>query len=761
MVATHFEPTAARKAFPCWDEPGFKAEFEVSLKHYPNYTALSNMPVESLTNATDGKIWTHFKKSPPMSTYLVTFIIAAYEQFTNGEGNMTFWTSKSNKNNVGLAFDISQAAVTAMEQYTGISYSLPKLDQVTIPRYSSSATEHWGVISYLTHAISFDSNRDDITVQDRVIQLTIHEVSHQWFGNLVTPIWWDDLWLNEAFAVYFSGKLVDQILKNWHGKNLFVVDVINRISFVAELKIRYPLPIKWNPKSPIDISMIFNGVTYRKGAAILYMLENILSEKIFQDGVRKYLKRNQFSGVTANNLFHALQESYDENRLFATLNIQELMDPWLKQTGYPIINVTRNYETGDINITQYNAMKTNPDNLWMIPLTFTDSSKLKFDNTQPTHWLRPVRERFTLYNTNKDDWVIFNIKLSGFYRVHYDLKNWKRIADYLHTDNFYKIDPINRAQLIYDLHYFATIDDQYYEVLIDVISYMYRETHFLPWIPTMKIIELFDNLLINTPAYDLFERFMLHLLNNIVEHVGFEYDKSENHLVQLARYHLLPWACAFGQEECRKFASEKIATHLQNPYDNIITPSEESWIYCNGLRVSNESIWENLMNAHLANPLVQPGLQYLGCTNNRNLMKKYLILAIADNSTLLGDQVSDAFLSIMSGKRDNVDFALDFFISYIDQIRQHFNVRDLTKEIDRIAVDFTRTIKSPDQYDKFVGFVTNQEKLGKMSWTDTLLKKARRTMSSSEKMSSMFHRIIDSNPSLFNFIHEPLYSNNY
>lgn len=139
----------------------------------------------------------------------------------------------------------------------------------------------------------------------------------------------------------------------------------------------------------------------------------------------------------------------------------------------------------------------------------------------------------------------------------------------MHTNNFYKIDAKNRAQFIDDLYYFADIDDQYYEILIDVISYLYRETNYLPWIPTLEIIEKFNGLLMNTPSYNIFEKFMLHLLNNIVEYVGFENNKNENHLVQLARHHLLPWACAFGHEECRSVARDKVTAHLENPSSNV------------------------------------------------------------------------------------------------------------------------------------------------------------------------------------------------
>ncbi|KAK0077292.1 hypothetical protein PV325_004170 [Microctonus aethiopoides] len=759
MVATHFQATAARNAFPCWDEPGLKAEFEISIKHYHNRTALSNMPLRRESNANDYKIWSHFEKSPPMPTYLVTFVLANYDHIATGNENVTFWTTKDNLANVKLAFDVCQDVITAMEDYTGIPYSLPKLDQVTIPQYTSGATEHWGLISYMKNAILYNVNESSVLFRDGAIQLTIHETAHQWFGNLVTPAWWDDLWLSEAFAVYFTYKISDQIFERWHGVDLFVLEVVNRISYNAESWYGGKHPIKWNPESPDEIRELFGPVTYRKGAAVLFMLEHILSEEVFRDGIAKYLDKHRFGSVTTDDLWRAFQKSYEDKGRHPHLNIKELMDPWLEQTGYPLLNVTRDYESGLANVTQMNAIESQSGNVWMIPISLTTRSLPDFAYTRPTHWMRRSNESLTLYGINRDDWMIINIQQTGFYRVNYDYENWKRLADYLNTNNYYKIHVRNRAQLIYDLLFLASYEDKYFELLIDVMTYLHREINYLPWIPSLTVFERFNSMLINTPAYDMFEKFAVHLISNITNHIGFEDHANEDHLITLGKQEILPWACALGHEKCRNSATNKLAMFFKDPNEYPISPGAQRWVYCQGLMYANLTIWDRVMNAHFANPLNQPGYEFLGCTDDHYIMRKYLVLAMAENASLLIEELSTAFSSIITGRRENFDFALDYFINHIDRMRQYFNARHLTKRIDDIAELLSRNIKNPDQYDKFRGFLDRQKEHGKMSDTKKLVDTARETMEESKKISAQFHALVDKKPSLFELIHGPTYIN--
>ncbi|XP_034941475.1 uncharacterized protein [Chelonus insularis] len=749
MIATHFQPTAARNAFPCWDEPGLKAEFEIALKHYPNYTAISNMPVRSRVETDDGKILTHFEKTPIMSTYLVTFIVANYAKRFVHHDNLTFYTTVENIRFTSLAYEVSEAILYEMENYTKIPYSLPKLDQVTIPQYSSSATEHWGAISYWTNLILYKEFETSVIARDRIVYLTAHELSHQWFGNLVTPAWWDDLWLSEAFAVYFTYKMTDLVFPYWNSIELFITEVVHQISYNAESRGRVPRPIKWYPASPTEIRQMFTPVTYRKGAAVLRMLEHIVTEEVFRDGITKYLNKHRFGVVTTNDLWRALQDTYQEKGVHPHLNIKKIMDPWLEQTGFPILKVVRDYKTGIANVTQSNALDQESDNLWMIPVTLTTSTHPDFNYTKPTHWIPRSRDNYTFYGIDKDDWVILNVQQTGFYRVNYDYENWKRLADYLNTDNYEKIHVINRAQIIFDIFDFMKNDKMYVEPFFDIALYLYKETNFLPWMPILSAIESLNQLLINTPVYDLFSKLMLHLMNNIVDHVGFEDQKYENHLDALARYYLLPWACTFDHQKCKEAAQTKFIKHFKDPEKYPINQNEEIWVYCNGLQASNESVWEEVMNAHLANPLFQSGFEYLGCTDNQYLIRKYLNLAMAENATQLTDLISDAFISIMAGKRENVIFVLDYFVNHIDRIREYYNIRNMTGRINIVIQEFSYAIKSSEQYNQFVDFLTNEEKKGKMQNVDETLERARDSMETSEKVSSTFHSLLSKKPGLF------------
>ncbi|KAK0087361.1 hypothetical protein PV326_005218, partial [Microctonus aethiopoides] len=414
VVTSHFEPTGARNAFPCWDEPGMKAQYEISIIHPSNYTALSNMPVENHEQLPDGKILTKFQRSPKMSSYLPCIAVSNYKKVENSHGNITMYANQHDLELVKHALEISEKIIPAMEQYTDIPYALPKLDQIAVRQLSSMAMEQWGLVTYIDIGVMFKNSTSipNTVAQDRVAFLVAHELAHQWFGNLVSPIWWEDIWLNEAFAAYYQYKIADMIFPDWNVMDFFAAEIVNDGSFSAEaLTGEYSTPIKWNPTDKTMIDKTFSSVTYSKGSAILHMMEHILGEELFRKGIQCYLKKHQFSAVTTDDLWTSLQVVYDEeNGDEQLLNIKETMDPWLEQKGYPILTVTRDYNTGVTNVSQKMARSYDVDNKWTIPLTYATKSNPNFTSTAPIMWIDKNEVNITIPNIDKDDWIILNIQ---------------------------------------------------------------------------------------------------------------------------------------------------------------------------------------------------------------------------------------------------------------------------------------------------------------------------------------------------------------
>ncbi|XP_015127625.1 aminopeptidase N [Diachasma alloeum] len=751
MVATHFEPLAARAAFPCWDEPALKAEFEISLKHAKKYRAISNMPIKDQTPAEDEKIWTIFHRSPVMSTYLATFVLAPYKTLNNEHGNMSFFVPSDKLKFTAIVFKLSAKIVNVLENYTGTPYSLPKLDAVYVPQYSSAATEHWGLIAYSRAILvdpDFATHRQLITA----VLLAAHELTHQWLGNLVTPAWWSDLWLSEAFAVYLGNKIVDDIIPNFHAMDLFAIETVNDVSFPAEKWSRDRRPIRWMPDAPHEIMAMFSSVTYRKGAAVVRMFEHMITEEAFLYGIKKYFDKHQFGTVVTNDLWQDLQEGYSEKEAPPHQSLKEIMNPWVEQTGYPLLRVTRNYKTGCISITQNDAMNPQSGNLWTIPINYATTSRPDFSCTRPTHFLRSANESLILNGIDENDWLILNIQQTGFYRVDYDWENWKRIAAYLNSENYHKIHVLNRAQLLHDVAYFAETDEHYYELLMDMAMYLRRETNFLPWTAIDKVMNRFAMPLMNTPTFDVFKSFMLHIMNNIVDHIGFE-DRPfvDNNLVYLARVELLPWACAFGHEGCNAIASIKLMEILNGKMKKSVRTEHHGWIYCTALAQANETLWDLVMNAHWANSLKHRPFKYLGCTKNHYLIKKYLTLAFAANDSRCSSDVYDGLNSMITGSAENYNFALDYLIENIHQIHKYSDERNSTYEIGDLFLRFAELTKTLNQFERLTKFINKQTEHGKMNDVINIIDIARTSMRNSEKLSTIFSSIVEK-PYFLNFI---------
>ncbi|KAK0167904.1 hypothetical protein PV327_001759 [Microctonus hyperodae] len=585
VVTSHFEPTGARNAFPCWDEPGMKAQFEISIIHHSNYTALSNMPVEIRKEFPDDKILTKFQRSPKMSSYLPCIAVSNYKKIENSHGNITMYANQHDLELVKHALEISEKIIPAMEQYTDIPYTLPKLDQIAVRKFPSMAMEHWGLVTYIDMGVMFKNSTliPNTVVEDRVAFLVAHELAHQWFGNLVSPIWWEDIWLNEAFAAYYQYKAADMIFPDWNVMDFFAAEIVNGESFSEASTGELSTPIKWNPTDKTMIDKTFSSVTYSKGSAILHMMEHIIGEEIFRKGIQRYLKKHQFSAVTTDDLWTNLQVVYNENngdeRL---LNIKETMDPWLEQKGYPILTVSRDYNTGLTNVSQKMARLYDVDNKWTIPLTYATESNPNFTSTAPMMWINESEVNVTIPNIDKDDWIILNIQQRGFYQVKYDYENWRKIVDYLNSDKYDNIHPVNRAQLLRDVIKLYKKDPKNInnrELLGNVTAYLHRETNLLPWMQSRDILKKFMVLVQNTPEEEIFTKYYLHLINKVMDYVGFNSQNENNHEAMRTQRYLASTACQLGHVGCQGPAKNYFDAYLNNPKENLLlckTPSMEN-----------------------------------------------------------------------------------------------------------------------------------------------------------------------------------------
>ncbi|XP_033224230.1 aminopeptidase Q-like [Belonocnema kinseyi] len=548
LVATQFETTHARQAFPCWDEPALKATFEISIKHFPNYTALSNMPVDKklIGTESDGKLWTKFKTTPLMSTYLVCFTVSDFQNITNLEGNFSLWARKNVLNSMKFAYDVALKAFPVLEDYTNIPYILPKMDIIAIPGHDNGAMENWGLIVAKESDISRQAMFDESFL--RIQKYMVHEVSHQWFGNLISVAWWNDIWLTEGLASYFHFYLGAKVNNFPRMTDLFI---INKNKVFEKDDDPLSLPPFREVNSAIETRQLLNTV-HDKASTIMKMLSGLLSEEVFQSGIKKLLKKYKFRSITTDNFWETMQETLNESSE-NNFKIKKMLEPYISQQGFPLINVIRNYTSGVIKLTQECLMckKNNlPESKWWIPINFATTSSPDFSSTLATHWMNPEDE-FVIEGVDPNDWIIINIKSSAYYRVNYDEENWKKIGHYLNSENFSNIDILNRAQILQDGFWLFKQEKLDKELLIYLTSYLTREVDYIPWSTGDDIIQ---HLVENTDITEDSKIFILAIVGNLVDDAGLEESPNDDLFTVWKRFIGIYWSC---------YVSKRFCSHLR------------------------------------------------------------------------------------------------------------------------------------------------------------------------------------------------------
>jgi puromycin-sensitive aminopeptidase len=330
-AATQFEAADARRAFPCFDEPEFKATFKVVLTHDPRLAAISNMPIES-EQPDGGAKQTTFRETPVMSPYLLAFTVGPYDATppakTKTNVECRVWLPKGTADQAIFARDAHVKAVEWLEQYTNIPYPFgPKVDAIGIPDFEAGAMENPGAITYRTTLLAADQKTASTATFKAVFSVAAHELTHMWWGDLVTMAWWNDLWLNESFASFVGEKCTAAVNPEWR----FTRDVVSQNTPAFNLdSLLSTHPISMEAKNVDEANERFDAVTYLKGQGVLRMIENYLGEDDFRSGVRIYLDRHKWANATAGDFWRALDEASGRD-------VTGLATAWITEPGHPLV----------------------------------------------------------------------------------------------------------------------------------------------------------------------------------------------------------------------------------------------------------------------------------------------------------------------------------------------------------------------------------------------------------------------------------------
>ncbi len=552
LASTQFESTDARRAFPCWDEPAFKAVYQVTLVVDEKLTAISNARVVRENALPGNKKAVVFADSMKMSTYLVAFIVGEFEASAPvmvGNAPLRVCAVPGKKHLATFAVDIGKASLEHFSAYYGIPYPGDKLDLIAIPDFASGAMENLGAITFRETALLVDAERATRAELERVADVVSHENAHMWFGDLVTMKWWNGLWLNEAFATFMEMLAVDAWKPEWRRWDSFTV---SRAAAMQVDGLKSTRPIEFPVERPEEAAGMFDILTYEKGASVLRMLEQYLGADAFRNGIRLYLRRHGYANAETTDLWDALEESTRQP-------VRALMDTWIFQAGYPLISVVK--EPRGLRLTQqifrYLQDGSDRDRKWHVPIFLRAGTKSGVINK--TILLADREQHIEL--DDAVDWAVVNAGGHGFYRVRYS----SELLDGLKQGLQKQLSAVERFSLINDTWASALAGLTSLTDYLDLIDLLREENDVNVWTTVIGSGHHLERIVDDQQCASL-ERRLGALLQPAVDRFGWTPKKGESELESQLRGDLVGALGTIAEEKaCQQRARELFAQYEKSP----------------------------------------------------------------------------------------------------------------------------------------------------------------------------------------------------
>ncbi|CAI5439337.1 unnamed protein product [Caenorhabditis angaria] len=617
-AATQFEPTFARKMLPCFDEPNFKSKFEVSIIRQAEHVARSNMPLKisreyldtENTNENDEEKQNgpqlyedFFEKSVKMSTYLLAVAILDNYSYVR---KLTQNTKKSIEVRLYAPADIIEGqsefgidttikALEFFENYFNISYPLEKIDLLALDDFSEGAMENWGLVTFRDSALLFDETKASVVAKEHIALIICHEIAHQWFGNLVTMDWWNELYLNEGFANYMEYKCVDVIFPDWNIMTRFYAE---NVAFSQEpdgfLSTR-----AIESEDPDSLLNLFDAINYHKAAAIIHMIAEMAGQRHFQQALVEYLNEFAYGNAKGVELW-SIVEKYSGTR-----GIKAVAEAYTKQIGYPLVNIGIEDDKIFIqNQTRFHfgaksALKNTEDRAetWPIPMNYRILNETRFI------WLHPnsSHQEIPVPNYPHEKHpppLILNSGGVGYFKVQYDDQMYTQITHQL-RQNHTQISAIDRAMILVDAFDLARAGRVTIDVWLELVRYAENEKDKMTWTIINKHLQTIESLIENSPEnFQIFRDFERSLILKLYE--TFDWKSAKNQQTPMRKglqIETFQAACRLNILDCSKNAMKLFVT-WQNTR-KIDNPEFAGIIFEEGIRQNGQGAWQQIWKSYL------------------------------------------------------------------------------------------------------------------------------------------------------------------
>ena len=623
LLGTQFEATDARRMFPCWDEPSFRARFQLTAVVPDKFMAVSNMPVEQESKTDAGKE-VRFGLTPSMSSYLVVLCAGEFDTVEGEQDGVKLRvvTTKGKAENGRYALESAAKILHYYNDYFGVPYPLPKLDLIALPGGFGGAMENWGGITYYESALLFDPKISAITTKQGIFAVVAHEMAHQWFGDLVTMAWWDNLWLNEGFASWMSAKCTEHFNPDWEVwlHRSVSRNPARRIGFSKDTAMQADArstthPVQQPVKTEAEAGSAFDEITYQKGQSIIRMLESFLGPDVFRDGIRKYMAAHKYSNTTTADLWDALTEVSGKP-------VGEIAPPWTEQPGFPLVRFSREGSTLKLAQERFTVHFENPPKLqWQIPLTYGIEGV-----AAPSSFLLREQSGALPNEVPNDRAVKLNVGDTGYYRVAYDDPSWKLLLKVAGG-----LSEPDRVNLLIDAWALVEANQRplaHYLTLAEKVTEKDQLATFDQLIDTFTTI---NRLLAGDPIRPQFQQYARGILRPAFDRVGWEPKSDEPVSVSLLRASLIRGLGTLDDSDIIASCRSRFDKFLQKP--EAVPPDLRPAVFSVVGRYADSQTWEKLHKLGLKTTSIEEkGLYYdaLAEAVEPALVSRTIALALTD-----------------------------------------------------------------------------------------------------------------------------------